>query len=267
MRQTVALIVSILVGMVAVFALKSYMDQQKKQLTTVVDEASIIIAKRRLPKELRASRDDFEVAKFPRAYLNSDMITPDELDLFMGRELGRSIDRGGFLLESDFNTIRSRVSTGIPAGRRLISVAVDMVSGVSNLLKPQSRVDVLWTVPERILWTDAEMKQKMGTEMEEMFTTVRILANVLIYAVDNRTVEIIGHTQERPYTTVTLIVTPAEAVLLTEAANLGKYRLIQRSAEDGTIDKDTLRLDLKDILKTVKDANDLRNMRMSKGQP
>jgi pilus assembly protein CpaB len=105
----------------------------------------------------------------------------------------------------------------IPAGHRAVSVAITDVSGVSGLLQPGSRVDVLFTRP--------------GSMAEAETST--ILQNVKVLAVGrliqaNQVVD--PKASKMPV--VTLIVTPEDAQKLELAKNQGRISLTLRNPLD-----------------------------------
>jgi pilus assembly protein CpaB len=106
----------------------------------------------------------------------------------------------------------------IPAGHRAVSVAITDVSGVSGLLQPGSRVDVLFTRP--------------GSMAEAETST--ILQNVRVLAVGrsiqpNQVVD----PKAAKMPVVTLIVTPEDAQKLELAKNQGRISLTLRNPLDG----------------------------------
>ena len=105
----------------------------------------------------------------------------------------------------------------IPAGYRAVSVQITDVSGVSGLITPNSRVDVLFTRP--------------GSMAEAVTST--ILQNVQVLAVGrltspNQTVD--PKASKMPV--ATLIVTPDDAQKLELAKNQGKVSLTLRNPLD-----------------------------------
>ena len=106
----------------------------------------------------------------------------------------------------------------IPAGHRAVSVPITDVSGVSGLLQPGSRVDVLFTRP--------------GSMAEAETST--ILQNVRVLAVGhsiqpNQVVD----PKATKMPVITLVVTPEEAQKLELAKNEGKISLTMRNPLDG----------------------------------
>jgi pilus assembly protein CpaB len=109
------------------------------------------------------------------------------------------------------------ITATIPAGYRAVSVPVNDVSGVSGLVQPGSKVDVLFTRP--------------GTMVEAITST--ILQDVKVLAVGhalfpNQTVD----PKAAKVPVATLLVTPADAQKLELAKNEGKISLSLRNPLD-----------------------------------
>jgi pilus assembly protein CpaB len=104
----------------------------------------------------------------------------------------------------------------IPAGQRAMAVRINDVAGISGLLQPNSRVDVLVTIRE-----DNSEKQ-----IAKLF-----MSNMLVLSVGT---EVQRDAQGKPNnaTTVTLAVTPEEAERLAIAMNTGSIQLVLRGYGD-----------------------------------
>jgi pilus assembly protein CpaB len=137
------------------------------------------------------------------------------------------------------------ITATIPAGYRAVSVPVNDVSGVSGLILPGSRVDVLFTRP--------------GTMVEAITST--ILQNVKVLAVGraifpNQTID----PKAAKMPVATLLVTPADAQKLELAKNQGKISLTLRNPLDGQNSLDGTPVTT-DILDPNGDARSARNRR------
>ena len=104
----------------------------------------------------------------------------------------------------------------IPPGQRAMAVRINDVAGISGLLQPSSRVDVLVTIREN----DSDK------QVAKLF-----MSNMLVLSVGT---EVQRDTQGKPInaTTVTLAVTPEEAERLAIAMNTGSIQLVLRGYGD-----------------------------------
>ena len=104
----------------------------------------------------------------------------------------------------------------IPPGQRAMAVRINDVAGISGLLQPNSRVDVLVTI----------RAEKVDRQVAKLF-----MSNMLVLSVGT---EVQRDTQGKPInaTTVTLAVTPEEAERLAIAMNTGSIQLVLRGYGD-----------------------------------
>ncbi len=105
----------------------------------------------------------------------------------------------------------------IPPGQRAMAVRINDVAGISGLLQPNSRVDILVTLPE---------SQGSSKQVAKLF-----MSNMLVLSVGT---EIQRDNQGKAInaTTVTLAVTPEEAERLAIAMNTGAIQLVLRGYGD-----------------------------------
>jgi pilus assembly protein CpaB len=104
----------------------------------------------------------------------------------------------------------------IPPGQRAMAVRINDVAGISGLLQPNSRVDVLVTLRD----------DNSDRQVAKLF-----MSNMLVLSVGT---EVQRDSQGKPInaTTVTLAVTPEEAERLAIAMNAGTLQLVLRGYGD-----------------------------------
>jgi pilus assembly protein CpaB len=117
----------------------------------------------------------------------------------------------------------------IPKGYRVVTIAVEMVSTDGGLVLPNSRVDL-----------QLHVRKGQDPSISETMTQT-ILQNVRVFAV-NDVMNVDGDekkekTKSIQGRTVSLLVTPQQAGIVTAAADLGTIRLIMRNSEDIATDK------------------------------
>lgn len=114
--------------------------------------------------------------------------------------------------------------SSIPAGMRLKTLSVDATKSAAGLLSPGDRVDVQIFV-----------RRNDRAGIAYPFTKI-ILQNIRVFAVDQDVQRSSDGTEARAVAkTVSVIVTPEQANLLTTAANLGEISLIPRNPDDETL--------------------------------
>jgi pilus assembly protein CpaB len=250
MRQAMALVISIVLGLLAVFAMKNYINREKNTTAVPEEMVKVCFVKRHFEAGKKLMKADIKVLNFPAKSVSTDMVKAHELIEIAGKILRREINREGPLFHSDFLSERRKVVASIAEGRRLVSIPVNSTSGVSGLIKPGNRVDILLTL------TSTEKSKKNLTR------TMMLLQNVSVYATDSQTASIPERfgllKKKRSYATLTLSVSPEEAALLTNAVSLGSLSFLLRSNEDFSKTDFSLSVDVDNIEKMAREANTLR---------
>jgi len=184
--------------------------------------------------------EEFETKRFiVDAKRNPEVEWKDRNDI-VGKPLDVTVEKGEVLKWYQIKTEKSGRGEGLasiitkPDGHyyyRAVSIAVDSTSSVTNLVKPNHRVDIIGT------FHFPEMKSDKSLDT----LTLTILQNVLVLATGTQIANSPGPDTKgapRSYSTVTLQVTPKEAEMLVFATQKGRLTLTLRSYEDSTITKD-----------------------------
>lgn len=141
-------------------------------------------------------------------------------EIFAGEQLlsAKLVETG----ERDSSTL----AYAIEPGMRAISIAVDETGGVAFMITPGNNVDV---IAELIKTTNTAD----GSNSTSITYTTMVLENVSVLAVDNVFSKEGKVNSDTPtYTTLTLQVTPAQAMKLSAAQYEGQLRVILRSPVD-----------------------------------
>jgi pilus assembly protein CpaB len=110
----------------------------------------------------------------------------------------------------------------VPPGERAVTLGVNDRSGLSGMLKPNDRVDVLF------LSTQTAPREGGGDRSSARV----LLPNVTVLAVGTRTGLDSTPAEEAAYGTVTLACAPEEAAALALAQSRGELVLVLRNPED-----------------------------------
>lgn len=148
-------------------------------------------------------------------------------DVYAGEQIIR--DRLVRIGETDTN--RNTLAYAVKPGMRAVTIFVDQDTGLENFLKPGNRVDVLanYTREE----TRPVLNQEEELEWVQIPTTQLLAQNVQILAVGSS----MDKNGASEYSTVTLEVTPQDALNISAVDCWGSLRLRPRSAlDDGTIE-------------------------------
>ncbi|MBU6367259.1 MAG: Flp pilus assembly protein CpaB [Gemmatimonadetes bacterium] len=187
-----------------------------------VPMAPLVVAARDLPEGHRLVAADLRVAEVPRGTRPETGFA--HRDSVLGRVTRVAVFSGEALVTGRLAPLGASagLEVKITPGKRAMAVKIDEVAGVSGLIQPNSRVDVLVTLREE--GNSDQQRAKL------FMANMRVLAvgTQLERGPDGRPVDA---------TTVALEVSPAEAEQLAVAANQGKIQLVLR----GYGDPDTVR--------------------------
>jgi pilus assembly protein CpaB len=206
--------------------------QQAMQPLPAPLTVSYLATARALPAGTLARDEDFVAKPVPpdKVPFGAVMDSPEARANVRGALVRRYLDPNAPVMSDDIIRVRDRgfLAAVLSPGTRAASVAVDEVSGVSGLIWPGDRVDVLLT---QDLEGSAPASRRVVSE--------RVLQNVRVIAVDQEIARSDpaagGQTPNRIPRTVTLQLTPAEADRLAVAQRLGRLSLAVRSMDEGQI--------------------------------
>jgi pilus assembly protein CpaB len=169
--------------------------------------------------------------------ITSEMVAADEVgtELLVGSVARQTLAEGVPIARSA--TVRPGdrgfLAAVLPKGKRAISIPITEVAGISGLVMPGDRVDIILTYSVQGDIIDA------GRDIRASET---VLTNLRILALDQRMgsgttvageVNAAAGTQIPIARTATLEVTPEEAEIMTLATSLGELSLVLNSVSDG----------------------------------
>lgn len=253
MAKKKLLVAAILVGAFAAVLLWLYAEQlDDEHEALVADQVEVVKAARNIPAGTPLTKDRITTEKVPRKFLPPNPLLESELNIYLGTPVAVNVEEGAMILTSDFSVaeVSRTLSSKIPPEERAMALSVDAISGVSGLLRPGDRVDVLGTFP---IGTKEELVEDASGNKAVGYVTMTLLQNVTLLAVGQEISDVPsqdGKKRGGGYSTVTMSVTIDEAELLVIAQTRGKMTLLLRNREDvevSTITKKTLREVLEDL--------------------
>ena len=262
MKQRMVLIISIVVGLLAFWMTRSYfqarlaeIDRERDLLFASEKRVDVLAAKKDLPAGTVLLKKDLQAKSIPGRDLSKNTITVDDQERIFGKKLKYSMDAEETLMWS-YVDVPYRPGSGlapvITKEMRAVSMSIGGSAGVSGLIQPNDRVDILgsFTFPSR----------KDPEKME--WVTLTLLQDVTILA----TGQTLGRTEtgERNrinsgYNTVTVEVTPREAELLVFVENMrGHLTLTLRNPEDVTYEKSLPEVNFDMVERELPELNSFR---------
>jgi pilus assembly protein CpaB len=237
-KAMIAIASALVAGIVAVLLVNRYLSVKERDLYKGMEMASVVAVTSDLPAGTRLSAQMLARRSMPQKYVHGNAVTPKDANLVVGQVLNFPLKRGDPLLWSDIGAGAegaqgTGLATTITKGERALSFPVDVVSGVSGLLKPNDHVDILSTI----------RSQESGEE-----ATITLLQNITILATGG---QLAGGPAERGrYNTLTVLVTLEEAELIVFAQKRGELMAVLRNPEDIETFKEIPKVTFKDIMKS-----------------
>lgn len=214
----------------------------KKGLSREVDlrlaseePVSVVAAERDIAAGQPLTRADIMPLDIPKRSLAPSTVTAEHGTELVGQTLVRPRRAGEQLSWFDVAERGRGLASAVPAGQRAVTVSVDERGGLSGMLKPNDRVDVLFLV--------SQSAPKEGAP--DRASARLLLPNVTVLAVGGRTG--LDAPEENAYATVTLACSPEEAAAIALAQSKGELTLVLRNPEDAGMPTG-LAVDYEDIL-------------------
>ncbi len=227
MRTKLALLAAVILGFLAAIGVRSYVEQKESEIRGKGRRVAIASARVDIMRGTPLRKDMINSVEIDHEGVCRMHIPMSEIDRFMGTPLSGKVQAGEPLMRLDFVDTGAGESAGfrIRAGWRAVTIGVNQISGVGGLIAPNSRVDILGTFREG----------GGGPNVAASVVTRVVARNVEVIAVDNRTeltlpVRAGGRAPQadRGYSSITLLVTPLEASLLTFAQGAGNLSCVLR---------------------------------------
>jgi pilus assembly protein CpaB len=191
-------------GLVTTFLFYNYMKQYNDTKSANETMVDVVAAKQPIKRNQQIQSGMLEMKQVPSLGLHPQAV--NSVKEVEGKFADADIEAGEVLLSHRIKASADEaavVSKKVRDGYRAVSVGVNLVQSVSNLIEPDDDVDVIVTVPPK---DDARLES----------STV-LLEKIRVLAVGRRMVEVDDKHPYAEYTTVTLEVKPEDLPRLVNA--------------------------------------------------
>ena len=235
-RSAILLAVAILAGLLAAWTARRYLQDRARQLEADarVPMVERVVAADNLPLGTKLAAEHFAVRRLPASAASSDSLPPARFHELEGGVLLAALKAGDPILPvHTARTRRAPFSGQIGAGRRAMTIPVDVINSVSGLLEPGDLIDLY-----------------VSFEHQRRRITAPLLQGVLVLATGHTTRASGASPAERAgsYATVTLDTSPEDAIKLVAARQGGTITALLRHPDDGRPDPRAVRGDLATLL-------------------
>jgi pilus assembly protein CpaB len=262
MKQRMVLVISVVVGLLAFWMTKQYLQARLDSIEKLRQElyegarmVDVLAAGRELPAGTLLAKTDLKRKPSLEREIGRNTILPEDVEMILGKKLKTSLSRGE-TLQWSYVDVPYRPGSGLaPAispNMRAVSIAIGGAAAVSGLVQPNDRVDVLGSFffPSKV--NPAEMEAVTFTLLQDVtvLATGQTLARQSTEAGDR------GGTRAGGYNTVTFEVTPREAELLVFAEGMkGHLTLTLRNPTDLSFESSLPEVNFSRLEKELSDLN------------
>ena len=247
-----ALLVAVGLGLVAGIVAWSAMRSREKRVKDRWQTVNILCAKVDVAQGAELEADMIAVKEMPSRFVTESFIKVGEdgaprQDSPIGQRVMVPLKAGDPILVSHFESAReAEFSTMINPKGRAVTIDVQEKTAVGLWVRPNDHVDVVGS------FRDPETQAQR---------TVTLLQNVVVLATGRITANTVYVPEEdKKFQTVTLLVLPEEAQILTLAQETGTLTLLLRNPDDLDYDDKRLAVDQKSLF-TGERASELQQKR------
>ncbi len=199
MRSKLILIAALLMGIVTTVLFFNYMKQFKEAPAFKNDKlVNVVTAKQEIRENTKIAPGMLEIKQIPESGTHAQALkNPIDAE---GKIADANLAAGEILLPNHLKDQKEEamfVSKKVRDGYRAVSIGVNIVQSVSNLIEPGDFVDVVYSTKDKV-------SDKLLSEV--------ILDNVHVLAIGRRMVEAESETPHVEYAQVTLELMPEDGV-------------------------------------------------------
>lgn len=263
MNKNVPLIVAAVLGLLAVGLIYAYLNRMKQEVYKGMDMVHVLVASQDIAAGAALSQDNVAGRSYPQKYVGDRAILVSDATVVMNARLKNNIQKGQPVFWSDIEGPEA-VSAGLAAviekGMRALTIPVTEITGVAGMLKPNHRVDILFTFDSGLFEplqdtqsgaaampeTMDDLRKAFLSQVKSQFqsagklNTALLMENILILATGKAFPEggilpQAGPDQGDVYNSVTLLVSPAQARIIAYVMDQGKLTLLMRNPQDADL--------------------------------
>ncbi|HEY0829297.1 MAG TPA: Flp pilus assembly protein CpaB [Bacilli bacterium] len=211
MRSKIILTLAIVMGLFTTLLFYKYMSQMDQAVIVKETMVDVVVSKQTIKKNQLVAASMLEKKQVPLNGLHQGTIS--ETSGLVGKFATSDIAAGEpITLTRLADTLEEAliVSRRIKDGYRAVSVGVNFVQSVSNLIEPEDYVDVIVSITD-------ETTKEIDTEL--------ILQKVRVLAIGRRMVEVDAETEYAEYSSVSLELNASDTVKLVNADEQGNITL------------------------------------------
>lgn len=222
LKGKLPIIIALAMGAVAVVGGYTVIKMQVKEKTQGWDLTDVVVVAGDVESGTILTPDLLTTTRVPRKFAFESVVKPNEMEAIKGQEVVGNLKKGEPIhwYQLRGNTETDSLSKAIRLKGRAITISVTDRSSVAGMVRPSDHVDVLG------VFQDPSTNRMIA---------VTLMQNIIVLATGKLRANMIpagGAVRAHDYSSVTLLVLPAEAEMLVLAQELGSLYLTLRNAED-----------------------------------
>lgn len=221
MRTKFIFILALIMGLITTYFFYSYIHQIELEKNADKKTVEIVVAAKNINKDQIITKSMLKTKEIAQNSVPPKSIK--EISAVVGMFADCDIVQGEPILEHRINDQLEEdkiVSRKIKEGYRAVSVGVNIVQSVNNLIEPEDYVDVIFS---------EEIKDALGNKI---IITEMILENIRVLAIGRRMTELDDNTEYTEYTSVTLELNQDDSVKLVNTQERGNIQFAVRTRID-----------------------------------
>lgn len=217
MKSKIILLLALVMGIITTVLFFNYMKQFNSETVVNQNVVEVVAAKESIKENQVVTGKMLQVVKVSKESVHANAVT--DLNEIDGLFATADIEAGEIILKHRVKSEKEEnlfVSRKIADGYRAVSVGVNFVQSVSNLIEPEDEVDVVFseTIKENNI---------------DKVVTQQLLSKIKVLAVGRKMTVSKEDEVYVEYTSVTLEVTPEDAITLVNASNRGNIQFTLHS--------------------------------------
>lgn len=207
--------------------IKSQVDYYKNKFEQKEELVRVVVPKENMRRGDVVTGNAFAIREIPKNYADSNSVSESSFSIAQGQKLNFDLDKGRALLWAHLDGGLAPTFSGkIENGLRALTIRVDEINSISGFLQPEDNVDLLLTYADK----------SKGKLTHPVMQNLHVLATGVKTVVDKT-----GRTDGTRYNTITVQVTPEDAMRITLAQDVGKMTAVLRNPEDlNPLEKDSV---------------------------
>lgn len=220
-RNVFLFLLAIALGSAGFYYSKQYIEEQvsyyRGQLEKTEAMVEIVVPMRALKRGEILNAKDLSIRAIPEKYADSNSVTGKTYETAVGQRLDFDIDEGRPLLWAHLEGGLSPTFSGkVGDGLRAMTVRVDEINSISGFLQPNDKVDLM-------------LSHGAGGS----YQIFPLIQNLDVIATGVQTyVDKSAPGTTRPFSTITVHVSPIDGQKITLAQQVGKLTALLRNPED-----------------------------------